>query len=228
MFDKEEKKYDIKIPPKSIVVIRADGKSFSKMLRPFRPYDQEHSEAMIIAAIETCKIMMNVMFCYVQSDEVSFVLCDDFGDAQPWFDNRLQKLVSVSASSVASNYSVLMTHYKKQPMIASFDAKAFSVDSIKELVKYIRLRITNSVNNSTVSLYKYSIGNPERKPLSALSSAIASNDIEVPDTFRHGTLLVNYNRSWTRLSPANIKSELSPFIFNLFEKKHVEKVEKVF
>lgn len=220
MFDKIEKEYDIKLKP-GIVVVRVDGKGFSKLLKPYRPYDRDHAEAMIISAMETSKIMGNFILAYTQSDEISFVMAC-LGQAEPWFDNRVQKITSVLASSVSSHYSVLMTYAKEQPIITQFDARAFVVDDVQNLIKYLRLRISNSVNNSTSSMYRHVVGN-KNISLNSMSAELIKLDVDINESFRHGTIIIRHHREFTRINPMDIRSELSNFIIQLFEMKMLKK-----
>lgn len=90
----------IKLTKKMPVIIRIDGKAFHTFTRGFnKPFDK----ILMTAMQETCKYLCaNVMNCklaYTQSDEISLLLVDyENNDCQPWFDNNLQKLASVSAS----------------------------------------------------------------------------------------------------------------------------------
>lgn len=95
-----------RLVPKTPVIIRLDGKAFHTFTRQMtRPYDRAFHECMW----ETAKYLgENVIGCklaYVQSDEISLLLVD-FGskNMQPWFDDEVQKMVSISAAMATAAF----------------------------------------------------------------------------------------------------------------------------
>lgn len=92
----------IYLTKRSPVIIRIDGKAFHTFTRGFaKPFDKFFMMAMQETAKHLCKEIAGCKLAYVQSDEISLLLTDyDTIGTQPWFENNLQKLVSVSASIV--------------------------------------------------------------------------------------------------------------------------------
>lgn len=90
----------IYLTKRSPVIIRIDGKAFHTFTRGFaKPFDKFFMMAMQETAKHLCKEIVGCKLAYVQSDEISLLLTDyDTISTQPWFENNLQKLVSVSAS----------------------------------------------------------------------------------------------------------------------------------
>lgn len=82
------------------VIIRIDGKAFNSFTKGFqRPFDEILIKAMQETAKYLCKNIMGCKIAYTQSDEISLLLEDyERVETQPWFENNLQKIVSVSAS----------------------------------------------------------------------------------------------------------------------------------
>ena len=82
------------------VIIRLDGKAFHSFTRGFKkPFD----EIMVKSMQETMKYLCeNIQGCvlgYTQSDEITLVLVDyKTRESDAWFDNNIQKMVSISAS----------------------------------------------------------------------------------------------------------------------------------
>ena len=87
------------------VIIRVDGKAFHTFTRGFqKPFDP----VMIRCMQETMKYMCeNIQGCvlgYVQSDEISLLLCDyKRHTSSAWFDYDVMKVCSISAS-MATNW----------------------------------------------------------------------------------------------------------------------------
>lgn len=89
------------------VIIRVDGRAFHTFTRGFsRPFDAVLQKSMYAAAKGLCEQISGVKLAYVQSDEISLLLTnDDALETQPWFDNNLQKLVSISASIATMEFN---------------------------------------------------------------------------------------------------------------------------
>lgn len=90
----------LKFTKKSPVIIRLDGKAFHTFTKGFeRPFDTIFMEAMQKTCKFLCENIMGCKFAYTQSDEISLLLVDyESNESQQWFDNNIQKMVSVSAS----------------------------------------------------------------------------------------------------------------------------------
>lgn len=82
------------------VIIRIDGKAFHSFTKGFqKPFDDILIKSMQETAKYLCKNIMGCKLAYTQSDEISLLLVDyERIETQPWFENNLQKMVSVAAS----------------------------------------------------------------------------------------------------------------------------------
>ena len=101
-----EKAYKYVLTPRSYVILRLDGKNFSKYTKDLeKPFDLDLSDAMNQTAMALCD-EFNGKFAYTQSDEIS-ILITEIGniDAQPQFANSLQKLCSLSASVATAKFN---------------------------------------------------------------------------------------------------------------------------
>lgn len=116
--------------PKGGVIIRVDGKVFhtwTKVNGFEKPFDMGIVGAMNVATYKTCLRMQNFRLAYVQSDEASFVLTN-FGENEgAWFDYKVQKLVSVTASIFTHEFNQVISGLDREVSSATFDARAFSV-----------------------------------------------------------------------------------------------------
>lgn len=85
---------------KTPVIIRIDGKAFHTFTKGFqRPFDDILIASMQATAKYLCENIMGCKLAYTQSDEISLLLVDyERNESQPWFENNLQKMCSVSAS----------------------------------------------------------------------------------------------------------------------------------
>jgi tRNA(His) 5'-end guanylyltransferase len=157
----------IKLPRRTFTIIRIDGKAFHTYTKGLqRPFDQGLIEDMNTTTAYLCKNIQGVKFGYVQSDEISLVLTDfDELGTHAWFDNNLQKMVSVAASMATSEFNKLrLMRYMEDSMIflepedigkfkmAEFDARAFQIPFIDEVKNYFIWRQQDAVRNSISSV----------------------------------------------------------------------------
>lgn len=82
------------------VIIRIDGKAFHTFTRGFKkPFDDIFVKSMQDTMKYLCENIQGCVLGYTQSDEITLVLVDyQNRDTSAWFDNNIQKMVSVSAS----------------------------------------------------------------------------------------------------------------------------------
>lgn len=124
-----EKCIDVRLLPKVPVLVRVDGRAFHTFLKGFdKPFDLEYIDAMVESAQDVSRDMQNFVAAYVQSDEVTFMLHASNPMSEFWFDNKLQKITSISASLMTANFNVNLRKRKNDiDRLAVFDARAFNV-----------------------------------------------------------------------------------------------------
>lgn len=111
--------------PNCPVFIRVDGRAFHTYTKGFeRPFDSRLTSAMNYAARQTAQEMQGFKLAYGQSDEYTFCITDlDSNESQGWFDYKVNKLVSMTASLFTAHFN----QYIDCGKLAFFDARAFSV-----------------------------------------------------------------------------------------------------
>lgn len=94
---------DYKLLNRVPIIISINGRNFSKITSLIhKPYCQSFSECMFSTTLKLCNDIEGVLFAYQYNDEICLVVRNDQNqDTLPWFDNKLQKICSVS-SSIAS------------------------------------------------------------------------------------------------------------------------------
>jgi len=162
---KYEESTNFRIIPRTPVMIRIDGKKFSnltKRLKLEKPYDQIFAAWMTETTRRVCDEMQGCVLGYTQSDEITFVVrTDQTDDTVPWFDNRIQKMVSIAASvaSVEFNYQLwaaLDEH--AEDYRANFDCRVWPMPSMTEVVNNLIWRQRDCTKNSISSAAYYEIG----------------------------------------------------------------------
>lgn len=133
------------LPRKSWMIIRIDGKSFHSWTRHMeRPYSSLLAHWMDETAKKLCQEIPCAELAYVQSDEISVVINPGGLHTDPWFNGKVQKIVSVSASIATAEFN----HLSRTPKFAVFDSRVFVVPSPVEVVNYLIWRQRDAVRNS--------------------------------------------------------------------------------
>ena len=104
------------------VIIRLDGKSFHSFTRGFKkPFDDILVETMQQTMKYLCENIQGCVLGYTQSDEITLVLIDyQNRDSCAWFDNNIQKMVSVSASMATMAFNKFFTENVSQWMVTIY------------------------------------------------------------------------------------------------------------
>lgn len=158
--------YNIILTKRSNVIIRLDGKSFGKYTKGLEtPFDTGFMEDMNATAKYLAKKIQGCKFAYVQSDEISLLLTDyDTFETDAWFGNKLQKIVSVTASMATSEFNRvrlmrLCDEFTKNNSyvdasdiekfrMGEFDSRAFIIPDAEEVVNYFLWRQQDATRNS--------------------------------------------------------------------------------
>jgi tRNA(His) 5'-end guanylyltransferase len=144
-----ENAYRIHLPKRMPVILRIDGTHFHSYTRGMKkPFDED----LVSAFWETCKYLAeNIMGCkivYHQSDEISLLLTNyDKLTTQSWFENNLQKLVSVSASMTTAKFNEIMRTKYPDKSLATFDSRAWVLPQ-DEVCNYFLWRQQDATKNS--------------------------------------------------------------------------------
>lgn len=135
------------------VIIRLDGKAFHTLTRGMdKPFDEDFTHCMWDTALALCKYVQGTKVAYVQSDEISLLLTDyETLETQPWFDNSIQKMVSVSASIATLAFNRAFENVFGLDALAVFDSRAFNVPK-EDVVNYFVWRQKDAIRNSVQAL----------------------------------------------------------------------------
>lgn len=159
--------YEYKFPSRSYVIIRLDGKGFSKYTKQFnKPFDDILSNVMDVSTIDLCGFL-NPVLAYTQSDEISLLFTNNTNiESEPIFNGKIQKLCSISASKVTSSFNknmlTLLSNFKYEDkdvlykirsgdfkeIDAVFDSRVFVLPDITEVMNYFIWRQKDCTRNS--------------------------------------------------------------------------------
>lgn len=186
------------LPPRMPVIVRVDGKAFHTWTRGMeRPFDTKLMTWMDRTAIALCEELQGARIAYVQSDEISVLLVNySTHESQAWFDNALQKMVSVAASvaTAAMAKTISELPWDKRPSPPHFDARAFVLPR-EEVTNYFLWRQNDASRNSVQMLARSLASHKEcdglgQKELQELCHARGQNWNDLPTRFRRGRCIV--------------------------------------
>ena len=123
----------LKVPCGSKIVIRIDGRTFSKLSRDLKfkkPYDLQFKDIMVETGKDFLKEFSPV-FIYTFSDEINILL------SEIPFGGRIEKLDSVFASFITGSFTKNMSKPVEKPI--SFDSRVIPL-SKKGVVTYFKER----------------------------------------------------------------------------------------
>lgn len=129
---------DFVLPDQLPVIVRFDGRAFHSLTRKLklaRPLDEHFHQAMVNTTIALCEEITNARIGYTQSDEISILAYPKYVTSQPFFGNRLCKIVSVlSGLASVTLYRELLAgphagRLAESSIVPTFDARAFVMPS---------------------------------------------------------------------------------------------------
>ena len=160
-----EQVWNYRLPMRMPVIIRLDGKAFHTFTAKFdRPFDSRLIDAMNYTALYLCEKIQGAQIAYIQSDEISILLHNYKKlNSDAWFNNEVQKMVSVSAGMASAYFSKqiessLPVKTDSREDLAVFDSRAFVLPE-NEVCNYFHWRQTdwerNSIQMLSQSLYSH-------------------------------------------------------------------------
>jgi tRNA(His) 5'-end guanylyltransferase len=146
-----EDRYRIYLTRRTPIIIRLDGKAFTKLTKGCnRPFDKHFQDCMVRTTIRLCHEIQGVKLGYTQSDEISLLLTDfDTLTTEAWFDNNLQKMVSISAAMASTWFTLFYGRCGRSP--ALFDSRVFNIPK-EEVCNYFIWRQKDWIRNSVSML----------------------------------------------------------------------------
>lgn len=137
-----ETAYDFCIPPEQYIVVRLDGKGFTRLTKDVwnfeAPFDIKFRDLMVDTTEHLMSCGFNILFGYTQSDEISLL----FHPQEESFNRKTRKIISILAAEASAKFSLL--HQK----IAVFDARICILPNTKVVEDYFRWRHEDAHRNA--------------------------------------------------------------------------------
>lgn len=169
-------KTDIKLSKDKYIMIMLDGRAFSSLIKKRfkRPFDDDFIFMMNETAKYLCENISGCKFAYVQSDEISLIVsCFENQKSEPFFDYRINKILSLTAAMATAKFNRLWTQsildfpcsdsdknliFNELPLV-TFDCKVWNVPNYNDVVAWFIFRqndcIKNSVSQTAQSLFSH-------------------------------------------------------------------------
>jgi tRNA(His) guanylyltransferase len=209
-------------PKRMPLVVRVDGKAFSKLTSSLKsqgdPFNRDFVDAMDKVATALCREIQGAQIAYVQSDECS-VLVHGYKkfESTPWFDNQCQKIVSVVASVAAATFTANSwrvfgsrdkfdpSAYDVRPVF--FDARAFVLPE-HDVANYFLWRQQDAMRNSVQMLARSHFSHKEcdGKSCEMMKVMLSEKNVkwdDLPGGLRRGRVVVKRPEEHT----INVKGE---------------------
>lgn len=191
----ESKYAKVKLDDDAPFCVRIDGKNFSTYTHNLKkPYDERLSKIMI----KTMNFLLektDAKLGYTQSDEISLVFFKTAPHQQHPNGAKIQKLTSILASLATAYFNHEVNHSikEKEGVLAFFDARVWSVPTLKDAADVFVWRqddaIKNSISMAASAYYKnhkHLQGKSSKERLEMLKEK--GIDWEAyPDFFKSGT-----------------------------------------
>jgi tRNA(His) guanylyltransferase len=133
------------------IVILINGRSFSKITSLLdKPFCPKFSECILNTMLRLCTDIEGALFAYQYNDEIVIVARNDQGNETiPWFDNRAQKICSVTSSIATLHFNRCATAVDLNLMgEAIFASQVFAVPNIMEATNTLVYKQQNNFQTS--------------------------------------------------------------------------------
>ena len=137
-----ETAYDFCVPPEQFIVVRLDGRGFTKLTKDIwkfdAPFDIRFRDLMVETTAHLMQCGFNIIYGYTQSDEISLL----FHANDDSFNRKTRKIMSILAGEASAKFSIM------HGQIATFDARICILPNAKIVEDYFRWRHEDAHRNA--------------------------------------------------------------------------------
>lgn len=151
---------DYKLLNRVPLIICINGRGFSKATQLLdKPYCSQFAECIASTMLRLCSDVPGTLFAYQHHDEIVMVARNDqTNDATPWYDNKLQKICSITSSIASVHFNKYADNIKLNivgdPM---FISQVFVVPSVGEAVNTVICKQQQNFHTSIQSACLYEL-----------------------------------------------------------------------
>ena len=142
------------------IVICINGRGFSKVTQLLdKPYCPKFAEGMLSTTLRLCTDVEGAVFAYQHNDEIVIVARNDqTNETNPWYDNKLQKICSVTSAIATMHFNEFASASGLNMVGASvFTSQVFTVPNIAEAVNTIIYKQQQNFHTSIQSACLYEL-----------------------------------------------------------------------
>lgn len=122
------------------LIICINGKSFSKFTSLLnKPFCEKFSKSMLSTMLKLCSEIEGSLFGYQFNDEIIIIARNDQNNGtSPWYDNKLQKICSITSSIATLHFNNISSNLNLNLMgDGIFTSQVFIVPTIAEAINTI-------------------------------------------------------------------------------------------
>ena len=149
---------DYKLLNRVPIIICINGRGFSKVTQLLdKPYCPKFAEGMLSTTLRLCTDVEGAVFAYQHNDEIVIVARNDqTNETNPWYDNKLQKICSVTSAIATMHFN---DYARDLNMVGApvFTSQVFIVPTIGEAVNTIIYKQQQNFHTSIQSACLYEL-----------------------------------------------------------------------
>jgi len=129
-----------KMLPKLPIILTINGRNFRNLTKDIpKPFSEKFADIMQYTALKSLNSIEGIVFCYVFNDEIVFLLRNDQSlNTKPWYENKIQKIVSAASSIVTIEFiRTAGSHELKFNSDPVFVSSVFTVPNINEALNVL-------------------------------------------------------------------------------------------
>lgn len=215
-----EKVYSNRLDISMPVIIRVDGKNFSRYTKYFqKPFDMLLTYSMQYCAEKLASELQGFRVAYHQSDEISFLLTK--GDSERSdiaFGGKVNKINSLCASYMSGYFNNYMKEFKEVKKLAFFDCRCFNVPE-SDVSNYFLYRAKDYARNSVTMLAREYFSHSEmhkRSKDEVKTKLFLEKNVDwnkLNDDLKHGTFITKSDNCYLKNNITQINyQEIEKFI----------------
>jgi tRNA(His) guanylyltransferase len=237
---------DYKLLARVPIVITINGRAFSKLTSFLdKPYCPKFAECMLSTTLRLSSDVDGVLFAYHHNDQIVLVVRNDQNpDTSPWYDNRIQKICSVTSSIASVHFNTcadaISLNLTGDPI---FTSQIFAVPTIAEAINTIIYQQQHNFHTSIQFACQYELlknGRDKNTIKEMLSGLSVDEKIDLlrqecnidfnqfPQAFRRGVACYkvpkivegSMKNKWTLNAELPIFTKDQSFLSNLFKMGH--------
>jgi tRNA(His) guanylyltransferase len=185
---------DLKLLSRVPIIICINGRAFAKATQLLdKPYCPKFSECMLSTMVKLCTYVEGAMFAYQHNDEIILITRNDQNsDTHPWYDNKIQKICSVTASIASLHFNECAAKMKLNiPPSCIFTSQIFEVPNIAEAINTFIYKQQQNFHTSIQSACLYNLLNNHDK--NSIKDMLTGLDIDGKIDLLSQECKVNFN-----------------------------------